>query len=75
MRITLEIDQDSFEEIQRATGASKKSQAIRRALEEFLREKRKQAFLEMVRRGETDYPMTNDELEAILESRFNSDPS
>ena len=64
MRVTVEIEEDDLREIQAATGEAKKSPAIHKALTNYLRERRMHAFLEKIRRGQTDYPLTNDELEA-----------
>ncbi len=67
MRLTVEIDEDSLREIQAATGEAKKSPAVQKALALFLRERRKRELMDMVRRGEVDYPLTNDEIEAMWE--------
>ena len=64
MRITIDIDAKQLATIQKATGTRKKSPAIRRALEQFLLEIEKKEFLRKVLAGETDYSMTNEELEA-----------
>jgi len=67
MRITIEIDENSLSLIQQATGESKKSPAVQRALAAFLEERRMQEFLKRVREGQTDFSMSNDELEGVLE--------
>jgi Arc/MetJ family transcription regulator len=67
MRITVEIDESALRQIQEATGERKMSPAVQKALDAFLYGLRRQAFLDRVSRGETDYAMTNDELEAMLE--------
>lgn len=67
MRITIEIDENSLQEIQRLTGESKKSPAIQQALANYLEERRMHQFLDLVREGKTDYSLSNDELEGMLE--------
>jgi len=64
MRITVEIDADQLRQIQRITRQKKKSPAISQALSEFIRQEQKQQFLERVLSGQTDYTLTNEELEA-----------
>lgn len=63
MRITIEIDEKSVRRIQRMTGIKKKSPAIGHALEWYLREVRKKELLRKALAGETDYSLTNKELE------------
>lgn len=63
MRITVDVDENTLKEIHRETGVSKKSPAISRALELFLREARKRRLIRMALEGKTDYSLTNEELE------------
>ena len=65
MRITIEIDESSLSEILKATGEKKKSPAIRQALEEYVAERRRKDFLRKVMQGQSDYRMSNQELEAL----------
>lgn len=65
MRITVEIDEKQLEAIRQATGLTKKSPAVRRAIEDHLAGLARKRFLERVLRGETDYSLTNDELEGL----------
>jgi len=71
MRITFEIDANALKEIQKITGQKKKSPAITSALADYLRMREKRAFIEKALAGQTDYPLTNDELEArdVYETR------
>lgn len=71
MRITFEIDANDLKTIQKITGEKKKSPAISRALADFLRMRQRQAFIEKVLAGETDYALTNEDLEArdVYETR------
>lgn len=64
MRITVEIDEISLREIQSATGESKKSPAVQKAIHAYLRQVRKRRLLARVLAGKTDYGMTNEKLEA-----------
>jgi len=64
MRITVELDESQLAAIQHATGISKKSPAVRQALQDYLAGLVRKCFLERVLRGETDYALTNAELEA-----------
>lgn len=65
MRITIEIDENNLSEILKATGEKKKSPAIRRALEEYVAERKKKNFLRKVIQGQSDYGLSNQELEAL----------
>jgi Arc/MetJ family transcription regulator len=71
MRITVEIDAKTLKQIQQATGRQKKSPAVARALDEFLRQHARREFIERAIAGKTDFGMTNDELEArdVYEAR------
>jgi hypothetical protein len=64
MRITVDIDASELRKIQKITGQNKKSPAITQALSEFLRQREKRQLIERALSGLTDYPMTNEELEA-----------
>ncbi len=71
MRITFEIDAKDLKKIQQITGQKKKSPAISRALADFLRMQEKRALIERALAGQTDYALTNEELEArdVYEAR------
>lgn len=71
MRITFEIDANDLKQIQKITGQKKKSPAISRALADFLRMQQKRAFIEKALAGQTDYALTNEELETrdVYETR------
>ncbi|MCX7046412.1 MAG: DUF2191 domain-containing protein [Candidatus Sumerlaeota bacterium] len=64
MRISVEIDEKTLAAIQRATGKGKKSLAIAAAVESFLREIKKRNIIKRALSGQSDYAMTNEELEA-----------
>jgi len=71
MRITIAIDAYDLKQIQKMTGQKKKSPAISQALSEFLRMQEKKRFIERALGGETDFSVTNEELEArdVYEAR------
>jgi hypothetical protein len=64
MRVTFEITANDLKQIQKIIGQKKKSPAISRALADFLRMRERQAFIEKALAGQTDYALTNDDLEA-----------
>ncbi len=63
MRITLNIDDKQLKEVQASTGLHKKSPAIERAVELYIRDVRKKKILQKVMEGKCDYSLTNEELE------------
>lgn len=65
MRITIEIEENKLDEVLTATGERKKSPAVAVALDEFLENRRRLAFLDRVMAGKTDYQATNEELEVL----------
>jgi Arc/MetJ family transcription regulator len=71
MRITIDIDASDLKQIQKTTGQKKKSPAISQALSEYLRMQDKKRFIEKALGGETDFSVTNEELEArdVYEAR------
>jgi hypothetical protein len=71
MRITVEIEASELRRIQKVTGQKKKSPAISRALSEFLKLQERQKFIERALSGQTDFALTNEELEArdVYEAR------
>lgn len=71
MRVTIEIPAKDLQQIQKLTEQKKKSPAISRALSEFIRLHQKRQFLDRALSGQTDYGLTNEELEArdVYEAR------
>ncbi len=63
MRISIEIDKSTLEDVVRLTGESKKSPAISKAVMEFVKRKKAREFGRMIREGVFDYPFTNEEIE------------
>ena len=66
MKITVEIDAKTLEEIQRATGVHELAAAAGRAAEEYVKANKRDTLLRRALEGKTDYAMTNEELEAAL---------
>lgn len=64
MRITVDIDEATLEDLARITGESKKSPAVARAVTEFVNRKKAKEFGMLLREGAFDYPATNEEIEA-----------
>ena len=64
MRITVDLDDKDIAVVRRLTGIRKKSPAVALAVQEFIRQKERELFLKKVLAGETDYALSNDELEA-----------
>jgi len=71
MRITIDIDAEKLLQVQKITGKKMKSPAVVQAVSEFLQQHQRQQFIERALSGHTDYPLTNDELEArdVYETR------
>ena len=65
MRITIDIDEKKLGAVLAATGTTKKSPAVAVALDEFLENRRRQAFLDRVWTGKTNYQADNDEVEGL----------
>jgi Arc/MetJ family transcription regulator len=64
MRITIELDEENMRQIQKITGQKKKSPAVSRALAEFVQQHQRRKFIERALSGQTDFSLTNEELEA-----------
>ncbi len=65
MRITVEVDRSTLEELKRRTGMKKMSPAIAMAVEEYVRRRKARDFGRLIREGAFDYPMTNEEVESL----------
>lgn len=64
MRITVDLDEATLEDLARITGESKKSPAIAKAVAEFVNRKKAREFGTLLREGAFDYDLTNEEIEA-----------
>jgi Arc/MetJ family transcription regulator len=71
MRITIELDAENMRQIQKITGLKKKSPAVSSALVEFIQQHQRRQFIERALSGQTDFSLTNEELEAhdVYEAR------
>jgi Arc/MetJ family transcription regulator len=64
MRLTVDIDEATLEQVMKFTGETKKGPALIKAASEFVRRQLNREFARKVMEGEfSDYPMTNDEIE------------
>jgi metal-responsive CopG/Arc/MetJ family transcriptional regulator len=63
MRITVDIEESVLSDLVKITGETKRSPAIARAVEEFVKRKKAKELGRMLREGYFDYPATNDEIE------------
>ena len=63
MRITVDIEDESLNELSRITGQEKKSPAVAFAVNEYIRREKAKEFGRLLREGAFDYPATNDEVE------------
>lgn len=65
MRITIDIDEKKLRSIQKVTGEKKMSPAIAMALDEYLLQKQRDAFLSKVEEGKVDYSASNEDVERM----------
>lgn len=65
MRITIDIDEETLEHVQEMTGESKKSPAVSKAVEEFVRRRMAKDLGNILMEGGFDYPHTPEEIEAL----------
>ena len=63
MRITVDIEDESLDELSRITGQGKKSPAVAFAVNEYIKREKAKEFGKLLREGAFDYPSTNDEVE------------
>ena len=63
MRMTVELDKNTLEELLKITGHRKNSPAVAFAVRDFINRKKARDFGRMLREGAFDYPATNDEIE------------
>lgn len=65
MRITIDIDENTLQDVQRLTGENKKSPALSKAIEEFVKRRLASEFGGLMMEGAFDYPYTPEEIEAL----------
>jgi Arc/MetJ family transcription regulator len=63
MRITVDFEETELAELLKATGETKKSSAVNKAVTEFLNRKKMKELGRLLREGAFDYPLTNEEIE------------
>jgi Arc/MetJ family transcription regulator len=64
MRITIDIDESLLEEVMKLTGENKKSPAVAKAVENYVKRAKAKELGRMLREGVFDYPMTQEDIEA-----------
>ena len=65
MRITIDIDEAILAEVERITGEKKRSPAVARIVEEYVKRAQAKVFGRSLLEGEFDYPSTNEEIEGL----------
>jgi metal-responsive CopG/Arc/MetJ family transcriptional regulator len=65
MRITVDIKDETLDELSRITGQAKRSPAVAFAVGEYIRREKAKEFGKLLREGAFDYPATNDEIEKV----------
>jgi Arc/MetJ family transcription regulator len=63
MRMTVDLDDKTLEELLKITGIKKNSPAVAFAVRDFLNRRKARDFGRMLREGAFDYPATNEEIE------------
>lgn len=63
MRMTVELDEKTLDELSKVTGIKKNSPAVAFAVRDFINRKKAKDFGRMLREGKFDYPATNEEIE------------
>ena len=64
MRITIDIDESLLKDVVALTGENKKSPAVAKAVENYVKRAKAREFGRMLRENYFDYPVTNEEIEA-----------
>lgn len=65
MRMTVDIDEKTLDELLKVTGHKKNSPAVAFAVRDFLNRRKAKDFGRMLREGAFDYPATNQEIEKL----------
>ncbi len=65
MRITVDIPDDVLGELCSILHENKKSPAVAKAVSEFVRREKATDFVRLLRKGEFDYPATNESVEQL----------
>ena len=64
MRMTVDLDEKTLDELLKVTGHKKNSPAVAFAVRDFINRKKARDFGRRLREGAFDYPATNHETEA-----------
>lgn len=65
MRITIDIPNKLLSDVLRYTGETKKSPAVARVVEEFIKRQKAKEFGVMIMEGKFDYPSTAEEIQQL----------
>ncbi len=65
MRITIDIPNKLLSDVMSYTGETKKSPAVARVVEEFIKRQKAKEFGNMIMEGEFDYPSTAEEIQQL----------
>jgi metal-responsive CopG/Arc/MetJ family transcriptional regulator len=65
MRITVDLDEAVLKDLLKITGERRRSPAVAKAVNEFVRRKKATEFGRKLREGAFDYPATNDDIERM----------
>ena len=65
MRITVDIDDATLDDLSKITGETKKSPAVALAVSEYIKREKAKEFGKLLREGSFDYPATNNEIEKL----------
>jgi len=63
MRMTVDLDKKTLDELLKITGLKKNSPAVAFAVRDFINRKKARDFGRVLREGKFDYPATNEEIE------------
>ena len=63
MRVTVDIDVAVLKELLKLMGEKKKGPAVSKAVSEYVKRRKAQEFGRLLREGEFDYPVTNEQIE------------
>ena len=65
MRVTVDIPEQVLDDVATYTGIKKKSPAVAAVVDEYVKRQKAREFAKLAREGAFDYPMTNEEMEAL----------
>ncbi len=65
MRITIDLENDLISDVLSYTGETKKSPAVARVVEEFIKRQKAKEFGRMMMEGELDYPSSAEEIQQL----------